>query len=127
MSKNCQFDQKANNFGAQIIFLKIAKNPQFDENEDNFDSQIIVVKIYFVKNPNLPPTTYALICLKFYSFISGSKDANLYVYTGGDRSFLYLRRAVVISKSDEDEYICLGKNKYGTVRSRPAYLKISDN
>ena len=53
----------------------------------------------------------------------GSKDANLYVYNGGDRSFLYLRRPLLTGTSDEDEFICLGKNKYGTVRSRPAYMK----
>lgn len=66
---------------------------------------------------------YELFTFTIY-IILGSHDSNLYVYTGGDRSFLYLRRPLLSSKSGVDEFICLGKNKYGTVRSRPAYLRI---
>ena len=50
-------------------------------------------------------------------------NPNLYVYKGGDRSYLYLRRPFFTPENKPDEYSCIAKNHFGTIRSQPALLQ----
>ena len=56
-------------------------------------------------------------------FLLVETNPNLYVYKGGDRSYLYLRRPFFTPENKPDEYSCIAKNHFGTIRSQPALLQ----
>ena len=71
-----------------------------------------------------------MVSLKLILIFPGNADLllvetnpNLYVYKGGDRSYLYLRRPFFTPDNKPDEYSCIAKNHFGTIRSQPALLQ----
>ncbi|CBY22520.1 unnamed protein product [Oikopleura dioica] len=56
--------------------------------------------------------------------ISSDVDPNLYEYSRNGESTLYLRRPLLESPMGMDKFNCVGRNRYGIVKSRAAFLEV---
>ncbi|CAG5112016.1 Oidioi.mRNA.OKI2018_I69.chr2.g6277.t1.cds [Oikopleura dioica] len=56
--------------------------------------------------------------------ISSADDPNLYEFSRNGESTLYLRRPLLESPMGKDKFNCVGRNRYGIVKSRTAYLEV---
>jgi len=109
---------------APSIFGKIdeKRGPRITKPPKSKYNQSMNKSVYFICQAIGNPTP-DIIWLRNGVVVNVETNPNLYVYKGGDRSYLYLRRPFFTPDNKPDEYSCIAKNHFGTIRSQPALLQ----